>query len=129
MAQLRDSGFVVSGMAMPLRQVVVEELAGLFGVLSHPTRLRILKLLRERERDVSDLRSQLDVPATNASQHLALLRSHRLVSVRREGTRLYYCLRDPRVADLINQALDILDNDMSQAPQLREALDLMRIRA
>ena len=114
---------------MPFRQVVVEELAELFGLLAHPTRVRILKLLREGEHDVSDIRSQLGVPATNASQHLALLRSHRLVTVRREGTRLYYCIRDPRVADLINQALDILDGDMSRGPQLREAIELVRIRS
>jgi DNA-binding transcriptional ArsR family regulator len=113
---------------MPLRQVVVEELAELFSVLAHPTRVRILNLLRDGEHDVSDIRVQLDVPASNASQHLAVLRSHRLVNVRREGTRLFYCLRDPRVADMINQALDVLDRDMSQAPQMREAIGLMRVQ-
>ncbi len=114
---------------MPLRQVVVEELAELFGVLAHPTRVRILKLLREGEHDVSEIRAKVGIPPTNASQHLALLRTHHLVTVRREGTRLYYGMRDPRVADLINQALDILDNDMSQAPQFREAIGLVRIRS
>ena len=114
---------------MPLRQVVVEELAGLFGILAHPTRVRILKLLRDGELDVSAIRTRLQVPATNLSQHLALLRSHRLVTVRREGTRLFYCVRDARVADLINHALDILDNDMSRAPQFREAIELVRIRS
>ncbi|MFA5026896.1 MAG: metalloregulator ArsR/SmtB family transcription factor [Candidatus Methylomirabilota bacterium] len=113
---------------MPLKQMVVEEIAGLFGVLAHPTRVRILKLLSDGEHDVSDIRARLDVPATNASQHLALLRSHRLVAVRREGNHLFYCLRDPQVAELINRALDLLDTDKSQAPQLREAIDLVRIR-
>ncbi len=114
---------------MPLRQAVVEELAGLFGVLAHPTRVQILKLLREGEHDVSEIRAHVGVPPTNASQHLALLRSHRLVTVRRKGTRLFYCMRDPRVADLINQALDILDSDMSRAPQFREAIGLLRTRS
>lgn len=114
---------------MPFKQVVVEQLAGLFGVLAHPTRLRILRLLRDGERDVSDIREALALPATNASQHLALLRSHHLVAARRKGTRLYYGLCDPRIVDLINRALDILDQDISQAPQLREAIDLVRIRS
>jgi ArsR family transcriptional regulator len=113
---------------MPLKQVVVEQLAGLFGVLAHSTRLRILRLLRDGEHDVSEIREALGLPATNASQHLALLRSHHLVVARRKGTRLYYGLCDARIADLINQALDILDQDISQAPQLREAIDLVRIR-
>lgn len=111
---------------MPLRQMVVEEVAGFFGILAHPTRIRILKLLSSGEHDVSEIRLRLGIPASNASQHLALLRSHRLVAVRREGTRLFYCLRDPRVSGLVDQALDILDRDISQAPQFRKAIDLVR---
>ena len=109
--------------------MVVEEVAELFGVLAHPTRVRILRLLHEGEHDVSEIRAQIGIPPTNASQHLALLRTHRLVTVRREGTRLYYCMRNPRVTELIDRALDILDSGMSQAPQLREAIGLLRSRS
>lgn len=113
---------------MPLRQRVVQDVAELFAVLAHPTRLRILTLLHQGERDVSDLRDRLGVAAANVSQHLAALRSHHLVTVRREGTRVYYGLRDPRVADLINRALDILATDISQTRQIQKAIELVRLK-
>jgi DNA-binding transcriptional ArsR family regulator len=114
--------------AMPLRQRVVEDVARLFGVLAHPTRLRILTLLHPGEQGVSSLRDALGVPAANVSQHLALLRSHRVVTMRRQGTRIFYALRDPRVADVINRSLDILDDDVSQGRALHKAIERLRLR-
>ena len=114
---------------MPLRQRVVEDVAHLFGVLGHPTRLRILALLHQGEQDVSSLRDALDVPAANVSQHLSLLRSHHVVAMRREGARIYYSVRDPRLADLINRALDILDEDATQGRALHRAIELLRLKA
>lgn len=113
---------------MPLRKKVIEDVAELFGVLAHPTRVRILSMLHQGEHDVSDLRGHLGVPPANVSQHLATLRSHHLVTIRREGTRVHYGIRDPRVADLINRALDILATDMSQARALHKAIDLVRLK-
>ena len=113
---------------MPLRQRVVDDVAELFGVLAHPTRLKILSLLHEAEHDVSDLRDRLQVTATNVSQHLAILRSHHLVTARREGTRLNYALRDPRVAELINRGLDVLDAGAVEAHALHRAIGLVRLK-
>ncbi len=112
---------------MPLRQRVVEDVAQLFGVLAHPTRVRIVSLLHKGEQDVTALRAALAVPAANVSQHLALLRSHHVVSVRRSGNHLYYTLRDPRLADIINGALDILDEDASHSRELHKAIQRMRL--
>jgi DNA-binding transcriptional ArsR family regulator len=113
---------------MPLRQRVVEDVARLFGVLAHPTRLRIVTLLHQGEQDVSSLRDALGVPAANVSQHLALLRSHHVVSMQRKGTHIHYALRDPRVADIINRSLDILDDEVTQGRALHKAIELLRLR-
>jgi ArsR family transcriptional regulator len=113
---------------MPLRQRVVEDVARLFGVLAHPTRLRIVTLLHQESQDVSSLRDALGVPAANVSQHLALLRSHHVVSMQRKGTHIHYALRDPRVADIINRSLDILDDEMTQGRALHKAIELLRLR-
>jgi len=114
---------------MPLRQRVVEDVARLFGVLAHPTRLRIVTLLHQESRDVSSLRDALGVPAANVSQHLALLRSHHVVSMQRKGTHVHYALRDPRVADIINRSLDILDDEVTQGRALHKAIELLRLRS
>jgi DNA-binding transcriptional ArsR family regulator len=113
---------------MPLRQRVFDDASRLFGVLAHPTRLRILTLLHRGEQDVSSLRDALGVPGANVSQHLALLRSHHVVTMRRQGARIFYALRDPRFADVLNRCLDILDDDASQGRALHKAIDLVRLR-
>jgi ArsR family transcriptional regulator len=113
---------------MPLRQRVVEDVARLFGTLAHPTRVRILTLLHQGERDVSSLRDALGVPAANVSQHLSLLRSHHFVTMRRDGTHIFYALRDPRIADIINQTLNVLDEDVSQGRALHKAIEQLRLR-
>lgn len=113
---------------MPLRQQVVQEVARLFGTLGHPTRLRILRALHHGERDVGSLREELGVTPANLSQHLAALRAHHLLAVRREGTHLHYSIRDRRVADLLNLALDVLAEDVAHAGEIKRAIERVRLR-
>jgi len=64
--------------------------AGLFRVLGHPARVRILELLRDGERSVGALQTELGLESGATSQHLAALRRVGLVESRREGTSVYY---------------------------------------
>ena len=64
--------------------------AGLFRVLGHPARVRILELLRDGERSVGSLQSELGLESGATSQHLAALRRVGLVESRREGTSVFY---------------------------------------
>jgi ArsR family transcriptional regulator len=111
---------------MPMRQRVVEEMAGTFSAMGHPTRLRILALLRDGERDPSQLASLLEVAPSGISQHLALLRAHHLVTARREGAHLHYALRDGRIAELLDRALDLLAGDVAEAREVSKAIRLVR---
>lgn len=77
------------------------ELAQLYKILSHPVRLRILEILSEREACVCHLTAALKQRQPYVSQQLAILREAGLVTERREGTLVYYRLRDESVADLI----------------------------
>lgn len=64
---------------MPYRAVVSAELAKLFGVLSHPIRIRIIEELKREDLAVSTLRDMLGITHSAVSQQLAVLRSHHLV--------------------------------------------------
>jgi ArsR family transcriptional regulator len=113
---------------MSIRAQVLDTVAELFRVLAHPSRVRILSLLHEAECDVSELTARLGIPPANVSQHLAALRTHHLVTVRRAGTHVFYSLRDPRLAEVINRALDVLDEDVSHSGELRRAIARARLR-
>src|SRR5258708_32985529 len=87
---------------MPSSMRPVHEVkANLFRVLRHPARVRILELLRDGERSVGALQSELGLDSGGTSQHLAALRRIGLVESRREGTSVFYRVDDGRVFDLL----------------------------
>jgi len=79
-------------MARQYRQV--EPLARIFRILGDPTRLRILMLLSDGPRNVSDLCKRLKMPQPTVSHHLGLLRMGELVDTRRNGKQVFYSLRN-----------------------------------
>ena len=112
--------------AMPSRIVVAKELAGIFKVLSHPDRIRLVEELRAEERDVNTMHETLDLPASRVSQHLSLLRAHRIVEERREGRHVYYHLTQPGLATWIIDGLRFVDSRMSEELQSRKLLQRAR---
>ena len=69
--------------------------------LAHPTRIRILELLESQGRCVSNTGEKLDLKQSNISQHLGILRSRGILSLRREGGHSIYCIKDPRVVKIL----------------------------
>ncbi|WP_314502046.1 metalloregulator ArsR/SmtB family transcription factor [uncultured Microbacterium sp.] len=100
--------------------------AGLFKGLSHPLRIRILELLSAAdERSVADLQSATGLEASHLSQHLAVLRRHRLVESERRASSVYYRLAYPEVAELLTVARRLLLNVVAaDAGRARDAASL-----
>jgi len=82
--------------------------ADFFKVLGHPVRVRILELVRERERSVGELQAALEIDSSGTSQHLAALRKQGLLEGRRDGTSVFYSVKDPRTFQLLEVARQIL---------------------
>ena len=96
--------------------------AQLFRVLGHPVRIRILELLSDGERTVGDLQAQLELDSSGTSQHLGALRQLGLLDARREGTSVYYRIKDPRVSQLLAVARQILTSALSDSHALLSEL-------
>jgi DNA-binding transcriptional ArsR family regulator len=112
---------------VPYRSVVSRELAELLGVLAHPHRLRMVEELRGGELDVGTLKHILEISHSGVSQHLALLRAHRIVGERREGRHVFYRLRNPELAAWLLEGLTFIESDAEASQQLRH--DVRRARA
>lgn len=78
------------------------EVADLMKMLSNPHRLMILCELLEGERSVGLLQKAVGIGQSSLSQHLAKLRHHGLVTVRREAQTIHYSLADPNVREVIS---------------------------
>ena len=80
----------------------VESVADVFRVLGDPTRVRLLDALTHGERCVCDLATLVGLSESAVSHQLRLLRSARLVRVRRAGRLAYYALDDHHVIGLLH---------------------------
>ena len=98
---------------MPSRLLVARELGEIFKVLAHPDRIRLIEELRLGEKDVNTLSENLDLPGPRVSQHLGLLRLHRIVEERREGRHHYYHLVQPEFAAWIVEGLEFVEGRMT----------------
>jgi DNA-binding transcriptional ArsR family regulator len=83
----------------PLPKSAYSKNAEIYKILANAKRLEILNLLREQEMPVEELVKTLDISKANVSQHLALLRHAKLVTVRRQGLNAYYNIIDPRIVE------------------------------
>ena len=70
----------------------LEQLTSLFRLLSDKTRLNILMLLSQGERNVSSLCEELNLPQPTVSHHLGLLRMNSVIANRRHGKQVFYAL-------------------------------------
>jgi ArsR family transcriptional regulator len=80
-----------------------------FRALADPTRLRLLRLLREEELTVAELQEVLAMGQSRISASLALLKRERLVADRRVGKNIFYradIAADSPLASLIPLAAD-----------------------
>lgn len=75
-----------------------------FKILSDPTRLKIVLALSEQELCVYDIAELLGVTESAVSHQLRLLRTLRMVKLRKEGKLAFYSLDDEHVEDLIQEA-------------------------
>jgi DNA-binding transcriptional ArsR family regulator len=82
----------------------VQAVAETFRVLGDPTRIRILDALGTGELCVNDLASTIRISESAVSHQLRLLRTMRLVRVRREGRMAYYAVDDQHILELLSQA-------------------------
>jgi DNA-binding transcriptional ArsR family regulator len=92
----------------PFDPVYVELAARIVGVLRHPTRLHLVLLVAQGETHVSRLSELLELPQSNVSHHLGLLRNMGLVADRRDGQYVRYRLHTPTWQLLANGFFDHL---------------------
>lgn len=80
----------------------------LLKALSHPKRLEILQLLRDKELSVSKIQEMLGLAQANLSQHLMVMREAHVVETKRNGKQIYYQLAHKnfvKASDLLREIL------------------------
>ena len=90
---------------------LIAAVADIFKLLGDPTRVRLLDALSHGERCVCDLAALVGTSESAISHQLRLLRSARLVRVRRVGRMAYYSLDDHHVIGLLHDTRKHVQED------------------
>jgi DNA-binding transcriptional ArsR family regulator len=81
----------------PLPDDLIDLIAARFRVLSEPTRIKLLDLLREREASVHELTEAIGSSEQNVSKHLGVLRQAGIVRRSKRRNYSYYSIADESV--------------------------------
>lgn len=83
--------------------------------LANDKRQMILGALRDGELTVTALSERTGIAQSNLSQHLATMRAHDVVVVRREGSHAYYSIANPKLI----KAFDLITEVMQESMEAR----------
>ena len=107
-----------TAMTTPIYQVKAE----FFKTLGHPARIRILEVLRDGERPVSELIPEVGIEASHLSQQLGLMRRANLIQARKVGSNVYYSVGDPTLFELLEVAKRIITASLAETQELLEQM-------
>jgi len=80
---------------------IQNEQAEFLKCLGEPTRLQILKLLASGEKYVGEIVEALNKEQSLVSHHLRALKKCGIVVGKQKAQRIYYCLADARLSELV----------------------------
>lgn len=98
----------------------LEAAADLFRVLGSESRLRLLRAIADRPRQVGGLAEATGMTQPLVSQHLRLLRSTGIVTVSRIGREATYQLADRHIAHVIDDAVTHVLEPLESQPEQTE---------
>src|SRR5450631_2261994 len=106
-----------------MNQTVHRFKAEFFKTLAHPARLAILDQLRTGEKSVNELQVAIGADQSTVSQQLARLRAGSIVDTRKDGTTVYYSIRDPMIFQLLDVAREIFNNQLIGTQEILQQLN------
>ncbi len=94
--------FVVDRTTIQRLEKNATKACAVLGAMANPSRLLILCQLAESEKSVGELQPLIGLSQSALSQHLAVLRGHRLVRTRRAGQQIYYSIASREATALMH---------------------------
>ncbi len=83
-------------------------------VFSHPKRLELIDILRDKEMSAGELGERLGLTPANLSQHLTMMRERHILVSRKEGNVVYYQIATLRLLEAFDLLREILFEHIRQ---------------
>ncbi len=101
------------------KDAIYEQFARIGKAVSSPKRLELLDLLCQGERTVEVLAKESGLTVANASQHLQILRTARLVEAEKEGLFVIYRLADQTVCEFFRAMRVLAESQLAEVEQIK----------
>ncbi|MFX1404124.1 MAG: ArsR/SmtB family transcription factor [Promethearchaeota archaeon] len=88
---------------------VFELQAEICKVLANPKRIRIIHILKDTEKTVTEISQELGITQSNTSQHLMKMKAKGVLKSRRDGREIYYSIAVPELSlacEFVGRALE-----------------------
>ena len=93
---------MASNGCLPADIAKLEQAAEVLKAVAHPVRLRIIELLEDGGKTVTELLTCLGTQQAYTSQQLNILKSKGVVASRRQGNQIYYSVANPGAIKIIH---------------------------
>ncbi len=88
--------------------------ASRFAVLGEPMRLRLIKILFDGEKNVSQLVEATHGTQANVSRHLQSLLAAQILSRRKAGLQVFYRITDPSIPRLCDMVCGAMEQQLTR---------------
>lgn len=104
--------------AQVVKAALYEQLGRVAQALGSAGRLQILEYIAQGERSVDVLAAMTGLSVANTSKHLQALRQAGLVTARKEGLRVYYCVAGNDVIALVSALRVVAEHRVAEVERL-----------
>src|SRR4030043_770265 len=105
-----------------INQKILEGQASILKALGQPTRLQILDLLKEGERCVCEIFPAIHQEQANVSKHLSILKQAGILDSRKDGLRILYRIKTPKILNLLTGVSKLLKAQANEQHRLMTRL-------
>ncbi len=85
----------------------------------------MIEVLRDGELPAGVIIERLGIEQANASQHLSILRSKHIVTSRKEGSQVFYSVRDPLLIEVLDIMRRYFQAHVEEAMSMLQQIDLL----
>src|SRR5437870_5521543 len=97
--------------------------AEFFKALAHPVRIKILENLRDSEKSVTELQVLLGIDQSGVRQQLSVLRAKGVIVASKNGTSVYFTVKDTPLFQLLDVARAIFNNHLIDTKDMLSQLE------
>ena len=104
------------------KAVLFERQAEVAKAVAHPLRIAAIDFLRDGEKCVCDIAEHIGSERSNVSRHLSVMVRAGVLSCRKDGLKVFYCLKTPCVGEFLNCVTRVLREQVKDNEKLLAAL-------